>query len=65
MRGGTNLDKVLRAAGNLAARSRKRRPRMKVKMSFLLTRKNAPDLLQVIEFASRARIFIILLVAYS
>jgi len=54
LRGGSNLDKVLRAAGNLAAQSRKRRLRMKVKMSFLLTRKNAPDLLQVIEFASRA-----------
>jgi hypothetical protein len=45
LRGGTNLDKVPRADGNLAARSRKRRLRVKVKMSFLLTRKNAPDLL--------------------
>ena len=54
LRGSSNLDKVLGAAGDLADRSRKRHLRMKVKMSFLLTRVNAPDLLEVIESASRA-----------
>lgn len=54
LRGGSKLEQVLASAGKLAALTREKGLKMKIQMSFLLTRSNTADLPKAVELAARS-----------